>query len=295
MRCHIIAFVHTSCLQAWGQCKVHCRAFGSTVLSLFQRNIPDLSHSHSMAERTVQIGGIENMGNSCIFAVMLQDFAALPHVYDPLLFTSVQQGLNESQERFVIREAVQQNLRCCIANIRAGGRVRYTEIRRLAEQLQKLGWQGHPSSAWRYFLYRLAPSLFPLPHFDVYPLYETTLNCLLEQKSSFPMVLTGKKDARSFSTFFASHAQFSTMSCPTLWRVALDASPTVLEEQFQIDSWQFSLQILHASRNTSYGKHVIVYRKNEGEWICCNDTEVTCTAPSAQDNIYMAVYESRLV
>lgn len=291
MRCGVIAFAQTICLRFWEQ----CRAFGSALLSLFQRNVPCLAHSHSMDHRTVRVGGVENIGNTCIFSVMLQDFAALPQMYDSLVDSPLEKGLDEPEERFLVRQAMQQNLRRCVESIRSGNRVEHAEVRTLAQQLQGLGWQGHVSSAWRYFLFRLAPSLFPLPSFSVYELYEKTLHCLLEQVPSAPLqvVLTGMQDNRCFSDFFASHPEFSKMHSPTLWRVSLNTSPASLEERFENGPWEFSLRIVHAYRNTSSGKHVVVYRKNEGEWICCNDAQITQAAPSAVDNIYTVVYESR--
>lgn len=291
MHCDVIAFAQATCLQLWEQ----CIAGGSALLSLFQRNIPDLAHPHSLADRTIQVGGVENTGNSCIFSAMLQDFAALPQIYDLLLSSPLSKGPDEPAPRFAAREAMQQNLWCCVEDIRSGKRVEHAQVRTLAEQLQGLGWQGHLSSAWRCFLNRLAPSIFPLPHFSVYELYEKTLHCLLEQVDEAPLqiVLTGKQDSRPFSEFFATHSEFSKMDAPSLWRVAVNASPDVLEEQFQIEDWEFSLQVVHAYQMTPSGKHVIIYRKSDEEWICCNDAQITQAAPSAADTIYTVVYESR--
>lgn len=226
---------------------------------------------------------------------MLQDFAALPQIYDSLLSSPLQKGLNESATRFAVRQAAQQTLQRCVDSIRSGKKVEHIEVKALAGQLQELGWQGHLSSAWRCFLHRLAPSFFPLPHFSVYELYEKTLHCLLEQVLSAPLqiVLTGKEDSRSFSEFFASHSELSKMRAPTLWRVSLNASPASMDEKFQIGSWEFSLRLVHAYQMTPSGKHVVVYRKSEGEWVCCNDTEITHAAPSATDSIYTVVYESQ--
>jgi hypothetical protein len=288
MHCDFVAFAQGCCLQLWEQ----SRAFGSALLSLFQRTVPDLVHSHSLAQRTVQVGGVENGGNSCIFSVLLQDFAALPKVYDSLLFSPLQKGLKESETRFSVRQAAQQRLFGCIQAIRSGQQVEVAEVRVLAEELRELGWEGHVSSAWRCFLHRVAPSLFTLPHFSVYELYETILHCLSEQAVSSPVImLTGKQDSRPFSEFFTSHS--SEMRSPTLWRVSLNTSPAALEERFEIGSWEFSLRLVHAYRNTPSGKHVIVYRKHEGEWICCNDAQITQAAPSSSDHIYTVVYESR--
>lgn len=291
MRCDAIAMVQTICLQLWEQCS----SFDSAVFSLFQPNIPGLAHSHSMTHRKFRIGGVENTGNSCIFSVMLQDFAALPQIYDSLLSRPLQKGLKESEARFATRQVVQRSLYRYIQNIRSGKQVEQTDIKILAEQLQSLGWQGHLSSAWRCFLHRLAPSLFPLPFFSVYELYETTLHCLLEQVAFLPLqiVLTGKQDSGSFFDFFASHPEFSKRRSQTLWRVSLNVSPAFLEKRFQIGSWEFSLKVVHAYKNTSFGKHVVVYRQVEGEWICCNDTQITQAVPSASDTIYTVVYESR--
>lgn len=291
MRCDAIALVQTICLQLWEQYS----SFGSALFSLFQRNVPDLAHSHSMTHRNFRIGGVENTGNSCIFSVMLQDFAALPQVYDSLLSSPLQKGLTEPENRFALRQDVQKSLYRCIQNIRSGKQVEQTDIKILAHQLQSLGWQGNLSSAWRCFLHRLAPSLFSLPYFSVYELYETTLQCLLEQASFLPLqiVLTGIQPSGSFSDFFASHPEFSKTRLQTLWRVSLNESPTFLEERFQIGSWEFSLKVVHAYKNTSFGKHVVVYRQVEQEWICCNDTQITQSFPSASDIIYTVVYESR--
>lgn len=288
MRCDAIALVQTKCLYFWKQCS----SFGSTLFSLFQRNFPDLAHHPSMTHRKFRIGGVENTGNSCIFAVLLQDFAALPQTYDSLLSSPLQKGLKESEARFANRQSVQKNLFAYIQKIRSGKNVEQKEIRVLAKQLQDLGWQRYLAPAWHCLLHRLVPSLFSLPHFSVYELYETILQCLLEQTPTLAskIVMTGKQDSRSFSEFFASHAEFTNNQ--TLWRVSLEKS-SLPEERFQINSMEFSLKLVHAYRDTPFGKHVIVYRQHEGEWICCDDTQITPSAPSALDTIYTVVYESK--
>lgn len=292
MRCNGVAPAGVS----WLQLREQCRAFSSTLLSLFQRHVLCLTCGHSLAHRTIRIGGVENVGNSCIFSTMLQDFAALPQIYDSLFSTPLQRGLNEPATRFAARQAVQRMLWRCVEKIRSGQKVRHAEVRALADLLQKLGWRGHFSSAWRCFLHRLAPGLFSLPHFSVYELYEKTLHCLVGQMSSIPLqvVLTGKPNSLPFSAFFASHPEFPRMRVPSLWRISLNTSPALMEENFQIGLWKFSLRLVHAYRNTPSGKHVIVYRKSGEEWVCCNDTQITRAAPSATDSIYTVVYESRL-
>lgn len=291
MCCGLITFAQATCLQLWEQ----CRAIGSALLSVFQRNVPDLTCNHTLSHRKVRVGGVENTGNSCIFAAMLQDFATLPQIYDSLLYSFPRKGPEELESRFIVRQTMHQCLVRNVEKIRSGKQVEHAEVRTLAEQLQRLGWQGHLSSAWRCFLHRLAPGIFTLPHFNVYELYERTLNCLLEQKPLAPMqiIFTGKENTRSFSGFFASHPQFSKMDIPVLWRVSLNTSLTSLEERFQIGVWEFSLRIVHAYRMTPAGKHVVVYRKCEEEWVCCNDTQTTLAIPPATDNTYMVVYESR--
>lgn len=291
MHCGVIILAQTICLQLWEQCSSFCLA----LFSLFEQNVSDLTHSHSMGERKVRIGGVENTGNSCIFSAILQDLAALPQIYDALLSSPLQRGLKESESRFATRLAVQKILYSSILNIRAGKQIEQKEIKALAERLQNLGWQGHLSSAWRCFLHRLAPNLFSLPLFSIYELYETTLYCLLEEAPFFSqqIVMTGKLEPGSCSDFFASHPEFGKTSPHTLWRVALNTPLTDLEESFQIGSLEFSLRLVHAYRNTEFGKHVVVYRKSKEEWICCNDTQITPSAPSALDTIYTVVYESR--
>jgi hypothetical protein len=39
---------------------------------------------------------------------MLQDFAALPQIYDSLLSSPLQKGLTESENRFAMRQVVQK-------------------------------------------------------------------------------------------------------------------------------------------------------------------------------------------
>jgi len=297
MRCDAIVFIEACCYYVWERCCVASHALGASLFSLFQRNLPDLSSAPSLAPRKIRVGGVENLGNSCIFSAMLQDFAALPASHDALLSAPLQQGLQEPTARFVTRLAIQQRLSSCIQRIRSGLLVEYSEITALASELQNLGWKGHLSSAWSCFLYRLAPSLFSLPHFSVHELYEMTLSCLLEQVSTAPyrMVLTRKQDTRPFFEFFVSHREYSRATQPTLWRVAVDTPPAALEEQFQLGTCLFSLQVIHAYRDTPYGKHVVVYRRHEGEWISCNDADITQSAPSAQDTIYTMIYESHMV
>ncbi len=281
----MIAPLQASCFCLWEQ----CRAIGSTLLSLFQRSLPCFFHTASLVPREIKIGGVENTGNSCIFAVILQEFAASNT--DFLLSVPVKQGPDESEIRFSLRRDVQECLRNYINRIRLGQEVKRSEVRLLAEKLKALGWQGDLSSSWWYsLLHRLAPQIFPLPHFSVHELYETILSILLEGDVSMPcrIVLSRKEDARPFPEFFASHP--FNAHAPSLWRVALDDSPASLEEYFQIKDSNFSLQVLHAYRTTPRGKHVVIYRKYEEKWICCDDTKITWGKPLANDKIYMAVY-----
>lgn len=272
-----------------------CWDFASRLFLIFERCVSTFPSNPTLTHRTITVGGVENTGNSCIFAAILQDFAALPHVYDPLLLSPLKKSSDETELRFVTRQAMQQCLRHCIGKIRSGNLVEDAEVRNLAEHLQHLGWQGHLSSAWHCCLSRLAPGLFPVSHFGVYDLYEKTLKYLLPQNPQFlgKIVLAGKEDTRSFSEFFASHPELQKGNLQKLWRIALNQPPATLEEHLVVGSRAFSLQVVHAFRTTPLGKHVVVYRKVEGEWICCDDTQITRAAPAASDHIYTVVYESR--
>ncbi len=266
MHCSWLAYGQAGGLYFWEQ----CRACGSVLLSIFQSTVPDLSPRLSLSHRTIQLGGIENTGNSCVFSVMLQELAALPQIYDSLLVPSEQ--------------PLQECLLRCVRSIRSGTRVSQAEVHALAAQLQKLGWQGSLSSAWRCLLSRLAPQLFPLPLLDASDLYQKTLGYLLEQAESVPrqFILADKE----FQPHLEKH--------PSLWRVPLTNSPRLLEEQFQAGPLLFSLRVIHAYRTTPFGKHVVVYRQQEGEWICCNDTEITRHPPLPTDTLYEAIYASDL-
>lgn len=260
----------------------------SFLLSLFRQTTPPLSLAH----RTIRWGGVENKSNSCIFSVLLQELATLPAVYDPFLNTLLQKGPNEPEERWIARQSVQQSLMDCVRNIRHGMQVEQIQIETLAHHLQYLGWEGHISSIWRTLLHRFAPHLFPLPCLSVFQLYKKILNSITNPPSQtpLPIILAGKPNPGSLFDFFSSQPIHS----PSLWRIALNHSPTDLEERIEVGPWEFSLRVVHAYQLFASGKHVVAYRKWERDWICCNDRQISQSSPSAAEKIYMLVYECRL-
>jgi hypothetical protein len=229
---------------------------------------------------------------------LLQEFATLQHLYHSLLSQPLQKCTAEPESRFAARKGLQESLNSCLNHINSGQRVTQTQIKELAKHLQTLGWQGQLSSVWRYYLHCLAPTLFSLPLFSIYELYETILGCLLAGNPFNPLKihLTGKEDTDGISSFFESKSKLIDSPAPILWRVALSKPSSPLPElSFRIKSSEFSLSVIHAYRDTWLGRHVVVYRRSQEGWICCNDTKITHAAPSASDTIYTVVYESHPV
>lgn len=262
----------------------------ASLFSLFQKAAPVSSDSSgSLSPRKITIGGVENVGNSCIFSVLLQEFAALPALYDALLLTPLVQGETESSDRFKARQDLQRSLYASVQKIRNSKTVGSCEIRHLVATLQSLGWEGKLPSFWQRLLHRIFPSLFPLPFFGAHKLYDDVLGLLLETfPTCLPLSLDSKENNRDFPSFFEKRECRKNM----LWKVALNGFAPPLEEQFAIGEVQFTLRLVLAYQNSRYGNHVVAYHKVEDTWICCSDLEITRVSSLPTDNVYGVVYES---
>src|SRR3989338_7182271 len=253
----------------------------STLSPLFQRILFFFSHSPSLRHRKVTVGGVENAGSSCIFSVMLQEFAFLPAHYDAFLEAPLPRGEGENAIRFGYRQAAQKCIWRAVQSIRAGMTVEKKEIRELACLLQRLGWEGALSSLWARLLHWLAPSVFPLPLYSAFGLYEKVLSLLLEtvppERAPTQFVLLG--DEKAFSSVVPVAERGQRM----LWRMS---HPTrVLRDEFDEGAHPFSLKLLHVYRDLP-DRHVVVYQKRPEGWLLCDDANITPAALLPSDSIY---------
>lgn len=288
------ASVRTECYQIWERCK---RTLAS-LFGLFQRATAPLAYDHvspPLAGRKIAIGGVENVGNSCIFSTMLQDFAAEPAFYDTFFTSPLQQG-DEDQTRFALRQQLQRHLYNCIRELRAGNTVKKENVRQLAHLLQQLGWNGHLVSSWRLFLNRIAPTLFPIPVFSPHHIYDTVLALFAEASNpAHRIVLMGKDLNTPLEKLIENSPAFRDNQQQTLWKIAVDPQENLqLQEQFQLQDSQFSLKLVHLFLKTPHGNHVLVYRKENEGWVCCNDAQIMAVKTLPSTNIYSVVYESRI-
>ena len=280
-----------SCLYFWQPLESFCRS----LFALFQKTLFCCPQGSSLADRQIKIGGVENTGNSCIFSVMLQDFACLPQVYDVFLQYPLQKSDEEDEQRYQNREALRQSLYRSIVEIRSGVRVEKKEIEEIASHLQTLGWTGNLGTLWQRFLHWVAPCIFSLPQFSAYELYEKTLALLVAgQSSEYQIVFLQKEDVEiSFPQFFANRTEVQKCYYPLLWRVTPKEHRVArLDTSFVVNGRQFSLKCIHAYQETSSGKHVIAYRPYEGQAVCCDDTSISAVETLPLDHLYTLVYES---
>lgn len=284
-----VASIRIECTRMWEECK----RTAASLFGLFQKAVAHLTICHAsipLTDRKITVGGVENVGNSCIFSTMLQDFAAEPEFYDTLFTAPLQQG-TEDRNRFARRTELQKLLYSCIQEVRSGRLVKRTEIKRLSHLLQKLGWEGHLVTSWRLFLHRIAPTLFPLPIFSPHTLYDTVLSLFAEASSSAHRIVLMAKDPNiPLQTFIEQSLSFRDTPHTVLWKIAIDNNvEQQLPQQFQLQGHQFTLKLVHVCQHN----HVQVYRKHNESWICCNDAEITPVAAPPTRNVYSVVYESR--
>jgi hypothetical protein len=273
-----------------------------SLFELFQKAIspnsePNLSFS-SLSHRNIKVGGVENSGNSCVLSALLQELAALPDFYDLFLTTSLQQGVAEPKSIFLSRNELQAHLKHCVNLVRSGDQVSKKDVCRLSALLMQLGWQ-HEVPYSRRILHQWAPTIFPLPLANPYELFERVLalfsedSSLINQIDLHQIALLSRNSSVSQRQFFEQSPILENTTKPILWRIAEDPDVTMnLEENFQIKNRIFSLKVVHVCQDTPRGKHVVVYRKEGGHWIYCNDARL-CQAPALPlTNIYAVVYDS---
>jgi hypothetical protein len=180
--------------------------------------------------------------------------------------------------------------------------------------LQQLGWNENLAPLWRRLLQKLAPRLFPKPLPSPHQLYDKLISLFSEADASEAydpprqIVLLFKDSQTSLIELFGQQSRLNSKEplsletgsiepvdsiSDTLWKVCLDPSIAFIpQEQFQIQQQQFSLKLVHVCHDTPHGKHVVVYRKDEERWLCCNDDQVSERESLPFQNIYAVVYES---
>jgi hypothetical protein len=258
---------------------------------LFQQIIKSFTPNPPSLEGRVTFGGVENAGNTCIFSVMLQDFAALPKYYDAFIYGSLLQGEGEDAAHFDKRKEVQKLLQRSIQAIRRGSTVKKEEVQKLAHFLQGLGWEGSLPSLWRRFLHLVAPCLFPIPEFSVFKLFEKTIGVLthsiFESRSAASIVFLSGADVENAISTFLSREE--SVNHQALWRIATEPGKPILEE-VKVGKRTFTLRLAHAEKKGRFGNHVVVYRKGERGWLCCDDTRITAIKELPLHSIYSLVY-----
>lgn len=275
----------------------------ASLYSLFQRAlhpVHDVPLSPPLLHRNIHVGGVENSGNSCILSVLLQEMAALPNFYDLYLNTPLKCGENESQMHFSNRKRLQTLFRECVNEIRGGNLVKKDQIGQISKVLLELGWQKESTYLWRRLLHKYAPATFPLPTSSPHNVYNLIFSLFPEISfSSEKIFLLSRISSVSNRQLFENEEMIQKEKTSSLLlRVAEDfenPDSTGFLENFQIKERSFSLQLIHVMKSTPKGNHVFVYRKENNKWICCNDDLVTNEEILPTKNIYMVVYESRLL
>lgn len=309
-----LAFVQTDCYSYFSQCREKSGSCLTALYCLFQRALSTVPHasrffsspaSPPLVNRSIKVGGIENAGNTCTFSTLLQEFAAEYNFYNVFFIAPLQIAKEETKEHFGLRKQLQEHLCLCVKEIRAGMTVKRESIIRLSNLLQKLGWNECSVSLWRIFLHKIAPTLFPIPLPSPYKLYDKVISLFSEAYDpSRQIVLLNKDSEVSFTQLFEQYLKTSESRkesnehpnniTHTLWKVCVDPANNILpQEQFQIQEHRFTLKLVHAWYETPHGKHVVVYRKSEERWICCNDAQINELESLPSHQIYAVVYESQ--
>jgi ubiquitin C-terminal hydrolase len=241
------------------------------------------------------MSGVENAGNTCVLSSLLQELASLGGYYDVLFNTQLDQAKQESTDDFASRKALQKALKAAIEHLRSGRVVSASDVQEITRLLLALGWQKDTISSVRKCLHAWLPKLFFVPLSDPLELFEKIVSLFPEaQHSTKQVALACKTAGVSIRTLFEKSPLLDTSS---LWRVAatFDAEEP-LEEECTVGSRQFSLKLVHVRKETIGGYHVTVYKKQDKEWLCCDDAQISIEkiAPLASQ-IYALVYESRCV
>jgi hypothetical protein len=268
----------------------------ASLFELFQRiaSLPARSSPIPLSHRNIKVGGIVNSGHSCTMSVLLQEFAALPHFYDALLSAPLQQQPEESPCHLTQRKELQSQLHLCVTKVRSAQLVSRNDVSHLMTLLLELGWQNETTSALQRALYKWAPGIFTLPFADPYQLFEKVISFYPEASSDAKIALLGRTSAVAYRQLFEQSPVIECKNDSILWRVAEDYDATIeLQENLQIKNRFFSLKLVHELVRTPRGNHVVIYRREQDKWICCNDVHVFQVSSPPLKNVYAVVYESQ--
>lgn len=273
----------------------------SLLIELFQRTVSflRLPSSTSLAPLNLSVGGVENGGNTCIISALLQEFAAMPDFYDMFLNAKLEQSVSESESNFRHRQALQAHLSHCVNQLRGGITVNKRDICQLSRLLVQLGWQRDIAPPLRRILHDWSPELFPLPMSDPCELHEKILLLFPEAASESHIIrlLTRVSTVAHQQLFEQFQHGLSTDHAHILWRVNEQDfhGDIALEENLQIGGRTYSLKVVHMVLEKPQGNHVIVYRKENGHWICCDDARVYRVDAIPSTNIYAVIYDSQII
>lgn len=267
------------------------------LFELFKRVVytPSSCHESFQPYREITVGGIKNVGNTCIFSVLLQEFAALPSYYDFFLSTSLVRRQDEAESEFLQRKILQEHLRDCIRKIRSGQTVTSEEMHPVALLALQLGWQHHDMTLLHRVLYRWAPTIFPMPPADPTSLHLFLLNVISDSPETPLIVGLGKRTVTYQEAFENSSIMQSCQDvalCRIIHSEAQIKETVILPERIETQNRQYSLQLVHVFKETGIG-HVIVYRKVNDQWLCCDDANVYAVKALPPTDIYTVVYASQ--
>lgn len=277
--------------------------------SLFSRSqqndsIPSLTTPNAtesaMSIKKITIGGIENTGTSCGISVLLQEFASLPSYYDYYLVTPLQQRTDESSSLFAKRNEFQECLKQCVNDVRDGTGVKRHQISQLSLLLSQLGWKVKRSVR---HLFLKTPN--PQEIYDKILAVFTGFSSDQKEFSEYPpkslgdsydIALLGREPLSSFDQVINESSVINSNSTNILCRIAeIKLGGTLLcPDAFELGKRKFTLKLLHVYQSSYTTKHVIIYRKEEGLWFCCNDENIYRVDSLPLNHIYIAVYDSHI-
>lgn len=265
-------------------------------ISQIQQPLPSYS---PLSSHHLRIGGVENVGGSCIISVLLQEWAACPDYFDQLLKFPLEQGLEESHSLFCSRVQLQQHLLHCLTELRLGHLIDKPTIHQLIQLLHEQGCEIKSPTIIKTILHKYFPQLFQTPFTDPRELLLQVLRIFVEVPiTKYRIVAVDRDPSISHVQLFTQIVKTHGLVGSILFRVSEDYTVNMkLENFFSIENRHFTLKTLSVCEETRWGKHVVVYRKEEDRWVYCSDNKI-CFVDTKHlpfKNIYAVVYESQEV
>jgi hypothetical protein len=271
-------------------------AIGASLLTALLRRIWPASStliSSALSQDRIKVGSVENAGNTCILSVLLQEIAALPELYDACLYSKLQPCPHETPQSLKLRQQLQKHLADCISKLRLNLIVNKKEMQQLSHLLLSLGWLANSTALWRRLLHQWAPSIFSLPLSSPHEAYDTFLS-LFAEYPSHKMILMGQNSAFSVRQILKKEQALSGQSKQVFWRIACNPDNKVFfPRQFKHQNYIYQLRLVHVKQMDA--RHVILYRKEQKRWLCCNDTSIQVADSLPKQGIYALMYSSNKI